>query len=129
ASSRQWEQKSRGMRASFSAMSAGSLRSSKFQRSSSHDGAASTKRPAIGFSTFSSDRYLSRMDPPTECATRITFPRVRDSSEEIFFFQDSTFGSASEGILGKRTSYVEPSALFNESASCASSEYAPLPPP
>ena len=32
---------------------------------------------------FSSDRYCNRLDPPTECATRITFPEIFDSSEEI----------------------------------------------
>lgn len=81
------------------------------------------------FSTFSYERYFNTMDPPTECAARITFPGIRDNSEEIFCFQDCTFGSASLGIRGKRTSYLGPSARFNESASGASSEYAPLPPP
>ena len=41
------------------------------------------------------------MDPPTECATRITFLEMRDNSEEIFCFQDFTFGSASPGIRGE----------------------------
>ncbi len=105
------------------------LRSSKFHRSSSHDGAASKNSPAMGFFTSSSDKYFSRIEPPTECPTNKTFPRSRDNSAEIFRFQDLPFGSASSGIRGKCTSYSPPSARSRDAASAASSSYAPLPPP
>src|SRR5882757_9188440 len=83
----------------------------------------------MGFFISFSDKYFSRIEPPTECPTNKTFPRSRDNSAEIFRFQDLTFGSASSGIRGKCTSYSPPSARPRDAASAASSLYAPLPPP
>src|ERR687893_2092706 len=114
---------------SFVAKSSRSAYSLTSQSSALQYGAAMRNKPATDVSAFSSERYFNRIEPPSECPTRISSPSSAASSLAIRPFHASYSGLSASGISGYRTSYPAPNTSCRLVASFLSSSSPSCPAP